>query len=99
MEINPYQATLHGSQPVGPKTFQWRPTLLGCLVVVGIIGVLIALLLPMRRSAGPAARRIQCAINLKQIGLALHMYADEYGALPLLIPSMRKASRSIAGGR
>jgi type II secretory pathway pseudopilin PulG len=82
MEINPYQATLHGGLPAGPKTQQWRPTLLGCLAVIGIIGVLIALLLPARRSAGPAARRIQCSNNLKQIALALHSYEDRYGALP-----------------
>lgn len=82
MEVNPYQATLHGGEPAEPRTRQWRPTLLGCLAVIGIIGVLIALLLPATRSAGPAAHRIQCGNNLKQIGLALHMYADEYGALP-----------------
>lgn len=83
MEINPYQASLQSSQPAEPRPRQWGPKLLGCLVVVGIIGVLIALLLPMRRSAGPESfRRVQCANNLKQIGIALHMYADKYGALP-----------------
>lgn len=82
MEANPYQPTLHDSQPAAPKTQQWGPRLLGCLVVVGIIGVLIALLLPMRRSAGEASRRMQCSNNLKQIAIALHSYEDQYGVLP-----------------
>ena len=82
MEINPYQGTLHGRQAPEPKPSQFRPTLLGCLAVIGILGVLVALLLPMRRNAGEAARRMQCANNLKQIALALHSYADKYGALP-----------------
>jgi hypothetical protein len=67
---------------VEPKTQQWRPTLLGCLAVIGIVGVLIALFLPMRRSARPAAHRIQCANNLKQIAIALSSYEEQYGALP-----------------
>ncbi len=81
METNPYQSTLHGGRPEEPKTQSWRPNLLGCLVVVGIIAVLFLLLLPATRRAGPA-RRMQCSNNLKQIGLALHSYQDEYGALP-----------------
>lgn len=82
METNPYQSTLHGGRPEEPKTQSWHPNLLGCLVVVGIIAVLFLLLLPATRRAGPAARRMQCSNNLKQIGLALHSYQDEYGALP-----------------
>ncbi len=84
MEINPYQGTLHGGQPQPPepKTWQLKSTLLECLAVIGILGVLIALLLPMRRSAGEASRRMQCANNLKQIAFALRTYEDVYGALP-----------------
>jgi prepilin-type N-terminal cleavage/methylation domain-containing protein/prepilin-type processing-associated H-X9-DG protein len=57
-------------------------TLIEVLAVVGLIGVLTALLLPATISAREAARRSQCANNLRQIGLALHLYADAHGVLP-----------------
>jgi prepilin-type N-terminal cleavage/methylation domain-containing protein len=57
-------------------------TLVELLVVIAIIGVLVALLLPAVQAAREAARRSQCQSQLKQIGLAMHMFHDATGSLP-----------------
>jgi prepilin-type N-terminal cleavage/methylation domain-containing protein len=58
-------------------------TLIELLVVVGIIGILAGMLLPTLATAREKARRASCLANLKGIGTAVQMYADDHeGAMP-----------------
>ena len=53
-------------------------TLIELLVVIAILSLLIAILLPVLNQAKHHARRAACTGNLRQIGMAIHMYAEDF---------------------
>jgi prepilin-type N-terminal cleavage/methylation domain-containing protein/prepilin-type processing-associated H-X9-DG protein len=61
-----------------PKRNKRGFTLIELLVVIAIIAVLLAILMPAMRKIKEIARETACKSNLKNIGLAVHMYLDDY---------------------
>jgi len=70
-------------------------TFIELLVVIAIIGILAAIFLPSLVGAREKSRRVQCVSNLRQIGLAVSMYADDNAGL---MPPLFAGTVTISGG-
>lgn len=76
--MNAFGSIQGARSKTGPATRPPGFTLIELLVVISIIALLIAILLPALTNARESARRIKCAGNLRQIGIASHAYAQIY---------------------
>ena len=66
-----------GYSPAGDQVRRDGFSLIELLVVIAIMSLLIAILLPALSQARHQARRAACAANLRQVGVAVHMYAED----------------------
>jgi prepilin-type N-terminal cleavage/methylation domain-containing protein/prepilin-type processing-associated H-X9-DG protein len=87
---HPIETTLHPPPPrSSPRRGPARSvparafTLIELLVVIAIIAIMAALLLPALTRAQAQARSIACISNLRQVGIALNVFANENGSYPV----------------
>jgi prepilin-type N-terminal cleavage/methylation domain-containing protein len=71
-------------------------TLIELMIVISVLGILASLLIPAVMAAREASRRMQCAANLAQLGIALHAYYSVHDMFP---PSQLKTKGSWSRNR
>jgi len=67
-------------------------TLIELLIVIGIIGILAALLIPALQMARESARRMSCSNNQRQLALAVHLHESSHRRLPQTLSERRDTS-------
>jgi len=73
-------------------------TLIELVVTLAIIGILILLALPAIQRARAASMRLSCANHLRQIGIALQRYHDDFDLYPSAMPVTAQMDVNVAGG-
>jgi prepilin-type N-terminal cleavage/methylation domain-containing protein/prepilin-type processing-associated H-X9-DG protein len=73
-------------------TIQTVFTLIELLVVIAIIGILAAMLLPALKAARATAIKSTCANNIRQVGMNLHMYTNDYNEQMMILMDRSAAS-------
>lgn len=81
--LNPYKPDFAS---VGILKQKFSFTLIELLIVIAIITILAAMLLPALSLSKEQARKSNCLVNLKQIGMGMIMYADQYEEYPRINP-------------
>jgi len=79
----PKSASCNAGMSRRPACVQHGFTVIELLVVIGMVGLLVALLMPAVQAAREAGRSMQCRNNLRQVGLAIHSYSETHACLPM----------------
>src|SRR5437016_3605058 len=91
-------SAMHGASAIARRLKKRGFSLIELLVVIGIIGVLMAIALPVMEKVRHRGYIDACASNLRQIGQAMHMYANENrGAFPRTIYDPAQANTPVVG--